>query len=595
MIPKKIHFIYISKPEEGGLPFSFCYWAAVQSAMKCNPCYEIHFWYEYEPNSRYFQDLKNRIILHKIEAPKEIYGNPVPHYAHKADILRLQILLEHGGIYLDLDTITVKPYDFFLDKQVVMSIVKNNGNVFGLGNSVIMGEPQNQFMKRWYETYKTFRSTGHDQYYDEHGAGVSYKLATQFPNEITVFDETLFLTPDMTPAGITELFLTNGEFPNAFCHHLWGKNSEDIIDGLNENNYEIYPSLYSRQLKTIIGEEIQNIKLDDINPIKLIPIIPKNSPIALDTLHVIQNRFADLIVNAKLSYVGRGIVISIYDNDFPNAWVLLNELVRLNVNLPVEVWSLPGELSEFNKNIIQSLDIDISFHVIETKVSKYAVKPFAVYCSSFEEVLWLDNDCFPIRDPNYLFDDPEYQIKGTMLWRDVCGADRAHYWHMQGNVWKIFNIPYNDAEECDSGQMLHNKSLALPALLMAMYFNQNGHVYYKGYEERHADKDTYKLACQFLQFKKLKELRSFGYLADPNYSMYGFMPFGPFHMGLPNPWHKWGGGSVMVQRDREGKPIFNHRNLFKFSTDDNNVRHLDVANEEYYHQHIEKLRSILKA
>lgn len=295
MIPKKIHFIYISKPEEGGLPFSFCYWAAVQSAMKCNPGYEIHIWYEFEPNSRYFDDLKNKIILHRVEAPKEIFGNPVPHYAHKADILRLQILLEHGGIYLDLDTITVKPYDFFLDKQVVMSIVKNNGNVFGLGNSVIMGEPQNQFMKRWYDTYKTFRSTGHDQYYDEHGAGVSYKLASQFPIEITIFDETLFLTPDMTPSGITKLFLTDAEYPNAFCHHLWGKNAEDVIHGINEYNFEVYTSLYSRQLRRILKDEIHKIRTNDVDAVNFIPIIPKYSVADLVIIRNLFINFAEII------------------------------------------------------------------------------------------------------------------------------------------------------------------------------------------------------------------------------------------------------------------------------------------------------------
>lgn len=297
MIPKKIHFIYISKPEEGGLPFSFCYWAAVQSAIKCNPDYEVHFWYEYEPDSRYYQDLKNRIILHQIEAPKEIFGNPVPHYAHKADILRLQILLEHGGIYLDLDTITVKPYDFFLDKNVVMSIVKNNGNVFGLGNSVIMGEPQSQFMKRWYETYRTFRSTGHDQYYDEHGAGVSYKLASQFPNEISIFDETLFLTPDMTPAGITKLFLTDGEYPNAFCHHLWGKNAEDIINGLNECNYEVYRSLYSRLLHSILGDQINSLRAMEFDRRKYIPVIPRYAIVSRDEIDGLIKRFADIILS----------------------------------------------------------------------------------------------------------------------------------------------------------------------------------------------------------------------------------------------------------------------------------------------------------
>lgn len=32
-----------------------------------------------------------------------IFGRPITEFAHKADIIRLEALLEHGGIYVDLD------------------------------------------------------------------------------------------------------------------------------------------------------------------------------------------------------------------------------------------------------------------------------------------------------------------------------------------------------------------------------------------------------------------------------------------------------------------------------------------------------------
>jgi len=70
------------------------------------------------------------------------------------------------------------------------------------------------------------------------------------------------------------------------------------------------------------------------------------------------------------------------------------------------------------------------------------------------------------------------------------------------------------------------------------------------------------------------------------------MPFGPFHKGSANQYHKWGGGSVMVQRDRNGAELFNHRNLQKFAID-NNPFYNDIANEERYHGYIQDLRSLV--
>ena len=43
-----------------------------------------------------------------VSPPEEIFNNKLNHFAHKADIVRLQKLIEHGGIYLDIDVWTNK-------------------------------------------------------------------------------------------------------------------------------------------------------------------------------------------------------------------------------------------------------------------------------------------------------------------------------------------------------------------------------------------------------------------------------------------------------------------------------------------------------
>jgi len=90
-------------PGFGGKPFSFVHYLAVISALRVNADFSARLYYHYEPSGPYWDAVQKHIELVKVPIPTEIYGNPVRHYAHKADIIRLQMLLTHGGIYLDMD------------------------------------------------------------------------------------------------------------------------------------------------------------------------------------------------------------------------------------------------------------------------------------------------------------------------------------------------------------------------------------------------------------------------------------------------------------------------------------------------------------
>lgn len=262
---------------------------------------------------------------------------------------------------------------------------------------------------------------------------------------------------------------------------------------------------------------------------------------------------------------GRGIVTSIYDKEFASGWVLLSELAALDVKLPVEVWHKAGELSDRQIEIIRSLPLDIDVRLLQENVTSWAIKPFSIFRSKFKEVLWIDSDNVPIRDPSFLFEDGEYQEKGSLFWRDVSGADRAKFWHQTSPVWSIFNVPFNDAEEFDAGQLLINKEKCWQELALTLHFNQNKDLYW---QYVYGDKDTFRLAWQQIAHKRTGKTRQVNYLEDMKTVPYGFMPYGPFHIGPPNPWGKWGGGSVMQQRDRAGEPLFNHRTIFKFKLED---------------------------
>ena len=97
-------------------------------------------------------------------------------------------------------------------------------------------------------------------------------------------------------------------------------------------------------------------------------------------------------------------------------------------------------------------------------VGGYAAKAFAIIHSSFEEILCLDSDNIPLRDPSSLFDIVSYQQHGNVFWSDpnINGLDAS--------VYEMFSLQPPWAEDptflaSESGQILLNRSALSPVLL----------------------------------------------------------------------------------------------------------------------------------
>jgi SAM-dependent methyltransferase len=224
-IPKNFHFITGLDKNFGGKPFGFIHYMAIRSAMELNPEFTVYVYYQFEPSSPYWDLVKNDVITVVVEAPSEIFGRPVTHFAHKADILRLQFLLRTGGVYLDLDTICQKPFAPLMHSKVVMGIESSRtgieqwhqGDQVGLCNAVIISCPDSAFLKIWFETYKLFDANN----WNNHSVLIPAALARTHPNEIHIEPPESFFWPLWTEDGIASLFIQNNSFPEAYSFHLW--------------------------------------------------------------------------------------------------------------------------------------------------------------------------------------------------------------------------------------------------------------------------------------------------------------------------------------------------------------------------------------
>lgn len=131
-IPKIIHYCWF-----GGNPLPAKVVKCIESWKKFCPDYEIKQWsednYDFE---------KNQYIKMAYKEKK---------WAFVADYARLDVLYEHGGIYLDTDVELLGSIDFLLENKVFMAIEKYSSLVnTGLGFGC---EPGNEHVKKMRDIY----------------------------------------------------------------------------------------------------------------------------------------------------------------------------------------------------------------------------------------------------------------------------------------------------------------------------------------------------------------------------------------------------------------------------------------------------------
>lgn len=260
MIPNIFHFVFGMAADFGGRPFSLSHYLAIKSAVEVNKPTAVYFHYEFEPSGPLWEKIKPLLTLNKIKAPGSFLGRPLYHVAHKADVVRLQALKETGGIYLDLDTICVKPLhglfnnSFIIGQELQPAYIPKNwrqkikhsvrkqftkqegGKINGLCNAALLSE-DSDFVNLWLGTYASFRSQGRDKYWNEHSVIVPIELAANNPDKITLLGPYAFHYPLYDKPGLASMFEKVTPFPEAYLHHLWESFSwTDHLGKLTEKN-----------------------------------------------------------------------------------------------------------------------------------------------------------------------------------------------------------------------------------------------------------------------------------------------------------------------------------------------------------------------
>lgn len=208
-IPNVVRFVYIFKQplaQKHGIQFDFLSYLAIRSAIVALKPDAIYLHYAFISSSGssvksrldpltnpWIRRLRNHIHLveHKIENPS---GQQAPHIV---DLMRLQILRDNGGIYLDTDAYALRPFTNILNPPRPHDIVLGHegGNRWGMCNAVIATRKNGTFINAWLDEYLYGKPRKEWNY---RSVLFPKELATKRPDDICALSPGAFFWPTWT-------------------------------------------------------------------------------------------------------------------------------------------------------------------------------------------------------------------------------------------------------------------------------------------------------------------------------------------------------------------------------------------------------------
>lgn len=246
------HFVFGMKKQSE--EFLFSYYIAVYSAYLINNPDTIYFYYHYEPYGTWYDTLKliPNLKLVKIDIPTHIGDKEIKQTAHKADWVRMNILYNKGGVYLDIDTICVKPWKHLLKENIVLGKEVPNG----ICNAIMFTEPKSKFFKLWLDKYEShFNPDG----WREASIVLPEILSKEYPNLVTLKEPDVFFLPNYNETQ--KIFVDNKEIPkNLISLHLWESFSLKYMKNINDWSwaYENSHTMYGKMLLNLIDNYIMS-------------------------------------------------------------------------------------------------------------------------------------------------------------------------------------------------------------------------------------------------------------------------------------------------------------------------------------------------
>ncbi|KAI7827053.1 mannosyltransferase putative-domain-containing protein [Gamsiella multidivaricata] len=217
------------------------------------------------------------------------------------------------------------------------------------------------------------------------------------------------------------------------------------------------------------------------------------------------------------TFKGKGLVFCAGNGQFEFVVTAIQAVRnRLKSALPIQVFHMgEDDLSKERQTYLREMAAGIEIVDVTQilndeymRLNGWAIKPFAMLASSFEEVMFVDADAYFLQDPAVLFEDPGYLATGALFFYDrtlfpdwTVGSDWIRSMLPIMSTFpeksRMFNLL--SAHEQESGVVLINKRTRFPGMLATCKMNGKWERDLYSYEIFHGDKETFWVGFEMVQ------------------------------------------------------------------------------------------------
>lgn len=259
-VPPFVHFIIgqadrknVTQRFQPTSSFSFVNYLVVLAARRHLRPSKLFVHYFEEPKTFWWNRTKHdpeiRLTMVPTRFVEQIFNQSIVHHTHRSDVLRLEILLAYGGVYLDIDVLTLRSFEPLLQLgDAVMAF--EDGSRRLIGSAVIIARRKAVFLQRIYDAY---------QHYDRNcyrcnSIEIPAKLAAIYPREVTLLPAGSFYLLGWRQS--TVLFkMSEYNFTASFAIHLWNSFNSHRLSRLSPNQVLTSSSTLARMFRQVIGRE----------------------------------------------------------------------------------------------------------------------------------------------------------------------------------------------------------------------------------------------------------------------------------------------------------------------------------------------------
>lgn len=235
-IPNVFHFVFGLAPQTA--PLHLVHYLCLESCRRVHRPDAIHLHLRHEPHGEWWERIRPHLTLERIVGERRV-ADPRRYrdtaegrfieqagwtYAHEADFIRLDMLLEGGGVYADMDTLFIQPlperlyhHDFVIGEEPALpgadGVLRPS-----LCNALMMSRPGAAFARAW----RTRMADAFDGTWSRHSCQEAATLWCMMSDSVHVVPSRYFYRHAPTRTGVQALFETlDPDFHDVYSLHLW--------------------------------------------------------------------------------------------------------------------------------------------------------------------------------------------------------------------------------------------------------------------------------------------------------------------------------------------------------------------------------------